>query len=188
MPQFLCCSIMTKKPHFLRDRQTSGTCTCIHIYRPVTTSYRQMDDSGREAKNLNLGSVLIKLFQGGSTLFSFLNVTSMRCGASEIIFNVLTDTSAFVCYVPEIFQRPSVVPTMVPHCQGHAVGFRISVPNPLEAPSQWGRREGYYIPSGVESESNWDKTLMLMKWAPITLTEALRCGCQLENNNSNSSC
>lgn len=145
MPHFLCCSIMTKKPLFLRDRQTSGTCTHIHTTdRSVTTSYRQMEDSGREAKNLNLGSVLIKLFQGGSTLFSFLNVTSMRFGASEIIFNVLTDTSAFVCYVHEIFQRPSVVPTMAPHCQGHAVGFRISVPNPLEAPSQWGRKEGLF--------------------------------------------
>lgn len=80
---------------------------------------------------LSLDQIILK----GSIFFSFLNVTPMHFGASEIIFNVLTDTSAFVCYVRDIFQSHLQSPVWFPIANG-ILRDSIYVSNSLGAPSQ----------------------------------------------------
>ena len=129
MSHFLRCSIKIEKTPFFRDRQASGTCTYTHRqqtgYTQTSNHMLQREDTRR--KKFKFGLDLDQIILKGHTFFSFLNVTSMHFGASEIIFNVLTDTSAFVCCVHDIFQRLSIGPSMVSHCQRHPMGLHICV-------------------------------------------------------------
>lgn len=58
--------------------------------RPVTANYREMEDTGSELQDLNLGLFLVTLI---CTLFSLFSVMLMHFGGPEVIFKALLNST-----------------------------------------------------------------------------------------------